>query len=246
MRERKPRCFVLAGLFVFGLVVFGTQDRAQALPAGGESFGAICEPGTVASYIGTTCALPPAVYRWISYSCTSTPSSICARLGRNGSEIHMRRDPNGPNTLLLGDTQLWNVSAGQSVDIVIRGSVYGATGNLTWPHFYAQRAQTGDGTEENITTVFCGENCISGEGVSAFRCTSTDPEENCIDQRRIGPYRKGVARFRATGPDSPYPFSIEIKLNGGTSGTASLRSLGLHISAIPEGAGHFGQGPRRP
>ncbi|MBZ5720794.1 MAG: hypothetical protein LAO03_10480 [Acidobacteriia bacterium] len=244
MRELRPRFCGLAGLLVFGLMVFGVQNRAQASPPDRE--GEICEVGTVASYIGTTCALPPAVYHWISYSCTSTPSKICDRLGRNGSEIHMRRDPNGPNTLLLGGTDKWNVKAGESVNIMIRGTVYGATGNLTWPHFHEQRAATGDGFEENITTVECGENCISGQGMSAFRCDAGSPEENCVEQHRIAPYQRGRAEFREASPDNPYPFSIEIKLNGGTNGSASLRSLGLHISAFGGGQGRYGRGRRRP
>ena len=246
MRGFKAHFCAFACLFCFAFLMF----TGGTVPAHAQDSGNICEVGTVASYIGTTCALPPAVYRWISYSCTSTPQSICDRLGRNGSELHMRRDPNGPNTLLLGGTDRWNVKAGESIEVIIRGSVYGATGNLTWPHFHSQRAATGDGWEENITRVDCGANCVAGEGVSAFRCEAGSPEENCTEQHKIGPYRKGRAEFREASSASPYPFSIEIRLNGGTNGTASLRSLGLHLSAFGpnggNGQGRFNQGRRRP
>jgi hypothetical protein len=57
-----------------------------------------------------------------------------------------------------------------------------------------------------------------------------------------------VSRFRPASADSPYPFTIEVKMSGGTNGTASLRSLGLHISAIGQGGFNRGgfQGRRRP
>jgi hypothetical protein len=213
--------------------------RVQAFPSGEESSIPVCGTGTLAGYIGTTCSQPPTVFHWISYSCTSTPASICERLGSNGDKLHVRLDPNGANTLLVGGTHLWDVTAGQSVDIVIRGSVYNANVNLTWPHFYpGQRAQSGDGTEENITTIECGENCISNNGVSSYLCTGESPDMNCADQPKIRPYfQSGVAKFQLTGPDSPYPFSVEIKLNGGSSGTATLRSLGLHICDFKRGIG---------
>lgn len=213
--------------------------RVEASPPGDDSSVPVCGVGTIAGYIGNTCSQPPTVFHWISYSCTSTPASICQRLGNNGREIHVRLDPNGPNTLLVGGTHLWDVSAGQSVDIMIRGSVYNANVNLTWPHFYPdQRTQTGDGSEENITTVECGENCVANNGVSSYLCAGNSPEMNCANQPKIRPYfRTGVAKFRPAGPDSPYPFTIEIKLNGGTSGTATLRSLGIHICDFKPGIG---------
>jgi hypothetical protein len=249
IQAMRLRWFVMAGLVVLGIMVIKVAP-ASAAPED-RDFGETCEVGTMASYLGHTCALPPAVYHWTSYSCTSTPENLCDRLGRNGEEIHMRRDPNGPNTILLGGTDRWNVKAGQSINIMIRGTVWGASGNLTWPHFHEGRAATGDGFEENITRVECGENCISGNGESRFRCDAGAPEENCVEQHRIGPYhQQSRSEFRAADPDHPYPFSIEIKLNGGTNGTASLRSLGLHISSFRKGGGNgdgrFGGGRRRP
>ena len=103
--------------------------RVEASPPGDDSSVPVCGVGTIAGYIGNTCSQPPTVFHWISYSCTSTPASICQRLGNNGREIHVRLDPNGPNTLLVGGTHLSDVSAGQSVDIMIRGSVYNANVN---------------------------------------------------------------------------------------------------------------------
>lgn len=240
MRQTRFRSFCLVGLFTFAMTMIFVPG-----PGGRAAAASDCENGTVASYLGTTCTLEPATYRWTSYSCTSTPSSICARLGNNGSEINIRRDPRGPRTLLVGGTDRWNVTAGQSVDIVIRGEVSGATGNLTWPHFRGRRGQTGDGSEENITTVYCGENCISGAGVSRILCTAGSPEENCNQQEKIAPYMKAAAKFRVASADHPYPFSIEVKMNGGTSGTASLHSLGLHI-ADTGGGGGGGRARRRP
>ena len=250
MRRSGPRLLTFATLFIVGIWMLGGTEGVKAAP--NPEYGSdipVCEPGTVASYMGHTCALPPAVYHWISYECTSTPSKICDRLGEHGVEIHMRRDPNGPNTLLVGGTDRWNVKAGESIHIIIRGTVYGATGNLTWPHFHSERAATGDGYSENITKVDCGENCTQGDGSSNFRCDASASEENCMEQRRIAPYQHAISKFRAASPDNPYPFRIEVKMSGGTNGTASLRSLGLHISAIPEGGGQgggrFGQQRRR-
>jgi len=238
MLRIKPYPFAVVTLFTLGLLIWPCK-RVEASPFQDPSSIPVCDKGTVASYIGTSCSQPPAVFHWISYSCTSTPSSICDRIGTNGKEIHVRLDPNGPNTLLVGSTHLWDVTAGQSVDIVIRGSVYNANLNLTWPHFYpGQPTQTGDGTEENITTVECGENCISGNGVSSYLCAAGSADMNCLDQAKEKPYwASGVAKFRLTGPDSPYPFSIEVKLNGGTNGTATLRSLGIHLCDFIPGRG---------
>ena len=238
MLRISPYQLALITFFTLGLLIWPGK-RVEASPPGDDSSIPVCGVGTVASYIGTTCSQPPTVFHWTSYSCTSTPSSICDRLGPNGSEIHVRLDPNGPNTLLVGGTRAWDVKAGQSVNILIRGSVYNANVNLTWPHFYPdERAQTGDGSEENITTVECGENCVSNQGVSAYRCGPDSPDINCNNQPKIRPYmRTGVAKFHLTGPDSPYPFSVEIKLDGGTSGSATLRSLGLHICDFKPGRG---------
>lgn len=238
MREIKHYRFALMTLFAVGMLICAPKS-VEASPFADASSIPVCGVGTIASYIGTTCSQPPTVFHWLSYSCTSTPSSICSRLGNNGSEIHVRLDPNGPNTLLVGGTHLWDVTAGQSVDIVIRGSVYSANVNLTWPHFYpGQPTQTKDGSEENITTVECGENCISHNGVSAYKCVSASADMNCVDQPKIRPYfQTGVAKFKLTGPESPYPFNVEIKLNGGTSGSATLRSLGLHICDFKPGIG---------
>ena len=249
MQLGRLRFWIFATLLLLGVVTFAAAPSpVQAAPQEDESNIPVCEPGTVASYMGHTCALPPAVYHWVSYECTSTPSKICDRLGEHGLEIHMRRDPNGPNTLLVGGTDKWNVKAGESIHVIIRGTVYGATGNLTWPHFHSERAATGDGYSENITKVDCGDNCTQGDGSSNFRCDSSAPEENCMEQRRIAPYQHAISRFRAATADNPYPFRIEVKMSGGTNGTASLRSLGLHISAIRQGPGGPGQrqGGRRP
>lgn len=236
----RPKFYSLALVTLCALCLLTWPGkRAEASPPGDDSSIPVCGVGTIAGYIGTTCSQPPTVFHWTSYSCTSTPSSICERLGRNGSEIHVRLDPNGPNTLLVGGTRAWDVQAGQRVNIVIRGSVYNANVNLTWPHFYpGERAQTGDGSEENITTVECGENCVAREGVSAYRCASDSPDMNCNNQPKIAPYiHTGVAKFRPAGPDAPYPFTVEIKLDGGTSGSATLRSLGLHICDFKPGRG---------
>src|SRR5437764_4032865 len=75
-----------------------------------------CKDGTVASYIGTSCSQSNTVFNWNSYTCTSTPKSICDGLGTKGANLKIRLDPSGPHTLLLGATRLWNVTAGQNVD----------------------------------------------------------------------------------------------------------------------------------
>jgi hypothetical protein len=221
-------CFLALVVSELFALLISSAVRVNASPYGESA--PTCETGTVASYVGTSCSFQPVVYHWESYSCTSTPASICDRLGRNGSGIHVRLDPNGPPTLLIGGTHLWDVQAHESVDIVIRGSVSGATVNLTWPHFWpGQPATTGDGSEENITTVECGPGCgPKNQGVSATRCSVSDAEENC-SEHRITTYFGAIANFRAANPESPYPMTIEVKLSGGNSGSANIRSLGLHV-----------------
>jgi len=202
----------------------GTQS------AGGGGVPA-CVNGTVASYLGTTCSEGATVYHWSSYSCNSTPSSICVALGPNGSNLQMALDSNGPYTLLAGRTSLWNVRAGQSVDVVIRGSVYGATTNANWPHFNGLPGQTGDATEENITTVGCAAsgNCLDGHnGVSDILCSAEGPVANCTEQSTITPYNPDRATFNPAPSTNPYPLTIEIKLNG-NSGAATLYSVGTHL-----------------
>jgi hypothetical protein len=192
-----------------------------------------CANGTVANYLGSSCSQGAAVTTWLTYSCTSTPDSICAALGANGSNVNIRMDPQGPYTFLVGKTTLWNVKAGQKVDVVIGGTVYGARGNGNWPHFERMKGQTGDGTEENITTVDCGTNCLdANKGVSDVLCSATSPAETCVDQRKPGPYVKYQTQFQAAPPEHPYPFTIEIKLNGGNHGTATLYSLGAHLGPM--------------
>src|ERR1051325_8772671 len=56
---------------------------------------AACTDGTVASYLGTSCSQLPSVMHWTSYSCTSTPTTICDSLGPNGANVRMRMDPDG-------------------------------------------------------------------------------------------------------------------------------------------------------
>jgi len=199
-------------------------------PVGDNGAIAACAHGTVASYLGTTCAQPPAYMYWKSYTCTSVPSSICNALGPNGSNIHMSMDPNGHHTILIGSKKLWNVTAGQSVKVVISGTVYGATTNNNWPHFGDLPGQTGDGTENNKTTVFCGSNCVALNGVSEIPCTSTSPVANCVDQKKIDAYLWATAKFHAAPVEHPYDFTIEITLNGGITGTATLQLLGIHFS----------------
>lgn len=210
----------------------GTASGSPAFNGGGPGTVLPCANGTVASYIGSSCSeLGYVVYHWSSYSCNSTPSSICASLGVNGSNLQMDLDPNGPNTLLVGGTSFWNVTAGQSVDVVISGTVYGAAASGSWPHFNHLNGQSGDGTEENITTVGCAvtENCLDAKnGTSDILCSATGPPANCTDQPSIGPYYVYRATFNPATAANPYPLTIEIKLNG-NSGTATLYKVGTHF-----------------
>ena len=234
MRTTISGRFAWAGWFTVGLTLLfalagcggGTASQLVAPNPNGVA----CANGTVASYLGTSCTQLPAVFQWTSYSCTSTPSSICAALGPNGSNVTIRLDSSGPHTLLVGASGLWNVTAGQSVDVVITGSVYAATTNNNWPHFNNLLGQTGDGTEDNITTVFCSSNCIALQGVSEIPCSNTSPVAYCTDQATIGPYVSQTAKFNATSSGNPYVFTIEIKLDGGIGGTATLHSVGIHLS----------------
>jgi hypothetical protein len=203
-------------------------------PTTGAGNVAACVDGTVATYVGTSCSQEDAtVYKWTGYSCNSTPPSICANLGTNGANIQMKMDTSSPaaaNTILVGQTALWNVTAGQSVDVVITGTVYGAKSSLNWPHFNGLAGQTGDGTEENITTVTCGSSCLNAkEGVSDILCSSSSPIANCTDEHTIDPYEPYQATFTPATSANPYPMTIEIKLNG-NSGSATLFSVGTHLT----------------
>jgi hypothetical protein len=227
------RTAALCGLLLvtLGVALIGCGGgMGSQLSTSQQSNIAACADGTVASYLGTTCSQTPATMQWTSYSCTSTPASICTALGVNGSNVKMKMDPNGHHTILVTSQNLWNVTAGQKVDVVISGKVYGATTNNNWPHFGTQLGQTGDGMEDNTTTVFCSTNCVALQGVSDIPCTNTSPVPYCVDQQVIDAYLSQTAKFHAATSDQPYDFTIEIRLDGGISGTATLLTLGVHLS----------------
>ena len=232
MRVSVVQLFAVSVLSLSGLITTLTLASCGGMPHGAS--GAACARGTVSTYIGTTCAQEQTVFHWSSYRCTSIPTSICGALGTNGSNIHMLLDPRGPHTILVGDTTLWRVTAGQSVDVVITGSVFGARSNGNWPHFQGMRGQTGDGSEDNKTAVGCGENCLDvRHGVSDVPCSPSTTGVNCMDEPTVSPYVPDIATFNPAPPDNPYPLTLEIKLNGGTHGTASLHSVGIHVSDLP-------------
>jgi hypothetical protein len=256
-QEKSSRSTALIVLLILGVVIAftiigcggGSSPQLASPTTGGSGGGGgggggagggsvpACVSGTVSSYLGTSCSQGATVYHWLSYGCTSTPSSICDSLGANGSNVGMNMDPNGAYTILVGDTSAWNVSAGESVDVVITGTVYGAVSNQNWPHFRNIPGCTGDGTEENTTTVECSAsgNCTNdNNGVSDILCSSTSPPANGTDQSSITAYAAYRATFNAAPSTGPYPLTIEIKLNGGSQGTASLFSVGTHL--IPAGA----------
>jgi len=190
-----------------------------------------CPDGTVAGYIGTSCSQGETTFNWNSYSCTSNPKSICDSLGVKGANLKIRLDPNGPHTLLLGATRLWNVTAGQNVDVIIKGTVAGATTNQNWPHFVGLRGQTGDGTADNKTTVGCAARgtCRNGNGISDILCTASGPSANCTEQKKIDQYLSQRTTFDPATLANPYPLTIEVKLNGGSNGTATIYSVGIHV-----------------
>lgn len=201
-----------------------------------------CADGTVATYLGTSCSEGNTVYSWSGYSCTSIPSGLCQALGTNGSNIQVKLDPNGPYTLLWGATHAWDVAAGQSVDVMVTGTVYGAFDNQNWPHYRSSSGaaiagQTGDGSVETITTVGCAvvSACTNSlNGVSDVLCDEGGPVANCNEQSSITPFNAYRATFNPAPSTSPYSLTVEIKLNGGTSGSANLWNLGTHL--IPPGA----------
>jgi hypothetical protein len=228
------RLIAFAGLLSLGTVLFFQKasigggivtSAAAATKSGG------CPNGTVASYIGTSCSQGQTTYNWQSYTCTSSPQSICDSLGTNGSNVKILLDPNGPQTLLIGDTRLWNVAAGQSVDVVIKGTVSGAIYNQNWPHFLGLHGQTGDGVEDNKTTVDCASRgtCTKGNGTSEILCNATAPPAYCADRKTINPYLSQQSMFAPATLANPYPLTIEVYLYGGTNGTASLYDVGLHV-----------------
>jgi len=224
-------CGVLLALStaVFFLVSDGQTGIVTTASAATQA--GACKDGTVASYIGTSCSQGETVFNWNSYTCTSTPQSICDSLGTKGANLKIRLDPKGPHTLLLGATRLWNVKAGQNVDVVIKGTVAGATTNQNWPHFVGMRGQTGDGTDDNKTTVGCQARgtCRNGDGISDIYCTASGKAANCTEQKKIEPYLVERTTFDPATLANPYPLTVEIKLNGGKSGTATIYSVGLHV-----------------
>jgi len=225
----------LSRLIAFGVFVFAATAifliGSTGLVTSAYAAGA-CKDGTVASYVGTSCSQGNTTFNWNSYTCTSTPQSICDGLGTKGANLKIRLDPKGPHTLLLGATRLWNVTAGQNVDVVIKGTVAGATTNQNWPHFVGMRGQTGDGKEDNKTTVDCASHgtCKNGpNGVSDILCTETGKSANCTEQKKIDPYLSERTTFDPAMLANPYAMTIEVKLNGGTHGTATIYSVGLHV-----------------
>lgn len=210
--------------------------------SGGAGVAPDCGEGTVASYIGTACKQSPAVMQWNSFACTSTPSSICTAMGVNGANLNMHMDPAGNgHTILVAGNGLWDVTAGQTAHVTISGTIYGATQNDTWPHWENNQAippittkpgQTGDGTEENKVTVNCAStsNCTNANGgISDIPCTSVTDIRSCNQQQTIGYYLQFGATFNAAPANAPYNFTIEIIMNGGTTGTASLKNAGVHL-----------------
>jgi len=221
-------CLLAASLLLLSLVNGCGGENQPASPPSGST----CANGTVASFMGTSCTQETTIFNFKGYSCTSAPTSICDALGINGSNIKMRQDPNGPHTFLVGATSAWNVEAGENVHVTISGTVAGSMSNQNWPHFNGLRGQTGDGVEDNKTTVYCSSvgACAAGAGVSDIPCTSTSPEAFCTDQPTIAPYLTARATFAPAPSNDPYPFTIEVILNGGTFGTATLYSVGVHLS----------------
>lgn len=238
------RLYVLAVLFASFIAPAQGQRVIGAghTVGGGHHLAKICPQDTIANYISSIqmCEQPPAVDIFTGYSCTSTPSSICTNLGVNGSSINMILDPNGGHTFLFqatgaGAAKLWNVTAGQSVHITVTGKIWGATKNDTWPHFDAAAGlsgQTGDATEENKVTVVCGASCAGDgrNGISDILCNAAVTGGiECVDQGTDVYITPFGAQFTAAPANAPYDFTIELIMNGGTTGTATIKSMGIHL-----------------
>jgi len=239
----------------------------------------LCATDTLFDYLDTTCTLPDTTnsnctgfssvtYTWNSqsdtpkgYTCTGT-NSVCMALD-NGKNITMFKDTSC-FTILVGQTTAWNVPTGESVTVTVTGTVQGAVANWNWPHFDSTdsdndegRGQTGDGLEENKTTVSCGMNCSDTlKGISDIPCNASVPNSCpsgstcpttagnyffCFGSNAVEtctmlpnclntPYLVEKAKF--TTGTSPYPLEIKIQLDGGTNGSANLYSVGLHLCPV--------------
>jgi hypothetical protein len=163
------------------------------------------------------CSQGPITYGWTGIACKSTPSTLCSGM-TGATPVQVKLDPQGAYTLLIGYFSAapypWAVGKGQTVDLMISGTVTGSTKNANWPH---DQLITGDGRVDEITTVLCGANCIKANGISHTFCDST----SCVNANDLngGTYNNGT-----------YDFTIEFKLSGGTAGTATLKSLGTHLA----------------
>lgn len=260
--------FKLGGMSPAVFAIFTASASAVPLATVGYAQVSHCVSGTVATFLGTTCELDAGgtsdkvTYTFNSsadggYTCTGT-ASICTNLGTNGSNIIMQLDPIGSYVFDIGNTDLWNVSGNESVDVKIQGTVQGIVFNGNWPRFNGLLGQTGGGVEENITAVDCSStnNCLdSHKGVSEVACDPLDSNgPDCDDYRcpiltilsRISCFNVDDAAMKDSS--TPYPLTIEIKLSA-NGGTATLYAIGTHLyppnvtPGPPEAASDVKPGP---
>jgi hypothetical protein len=210
-----------------------------------------------------SCWQNTSVLQWTGYTCTDDAGEFCPGLGTNGSNLAMTLDHGGclplyscPNTIFVGRGSLpgWASSAtalsgSQWLDIVLSGSVYGATKFNPWPHYKRNGnnsivgitcngapSASNCGSVEWKFTVACGAGCGSGGqgaangSLSDMVCNySTIGGPECNEQSSEGPYASYNLFFSTAPASSPYAITAEMIVRAnGNGGTAWTEDNGMH------------------
>jgi hypothetical protein len=184
---------LLAALLIAGAACGASTFAQEAAP---------CQSGTVASYAGTTCSQGTVIYTFprdfYSYS-GSGVHSLAA------DAIHIRMDPQGPFTFLIGFTN-WNLDTpGESFEVTLHFSVRGADKLESWMH----GCYTTDGGEVSGSITVNTHPPVTSTAI----CNSEMSRERTRDE---------------TYPAGPVEATVTIKAKSG-DGTAGLRSFGTHF-----------------
>ena len=137
-------------------------------------------------------------------------------------DITVRRDPNGPYTLLFS-SPLFKVSSGQHIHVEMTIEIHGATKMNAWLHkCHATGKGRVYGTQEIMTNPDLLVKGIENV-IATAQCT-----DGTSDEPQQG--EKFDPNIYAVGKDKYNNAQIIIDLDGGVSGTAQAQSLGTHFN----------------